>query len=90
MAIWIVPSCVANAPYGAMVGWWLPMARGTSPATVHRVPWNACTPTIAASSDVRTTVPCPVRARSFNAETTPKAPYMPARRSPMGTPTFVG
>lgn len=31
------PSSVANAPYGAMVGWWLPMGWGTSPATVHRV-----------------------------------------------------
>ena len=35
--------------------------RGTSRATVHRVPWYACTPTIEASRLVRTTRPRPVR-----------------------------
>ena len=38
-----------------------PESPGTSPATVHRVPWNACTPTTPASSEVRTTRPRPVR-----------------------------
>ncbi len=77
-------------PYGAIDGWWSPASPGTSPATVHRVPWKACTPTIPASSDVRTTRPRPVRARSCSAASTPKAPFIPAIRSAIGTPTFVG
>ena len=70
-AICTEPSRQWNRPYGAIDGWWLPCARPTSPATVHRVPWKACTPTTAASSDVRTTVPTPVRCRSLSAATTP-------------------
>src|SRR5215217_1405324 len=73
-----------------MDGWWLPCAWPTLPATVHAVPWNACTPTIAASSEVRTTWPRPVRSRSISAASTPYAPYMPASRSPIGTPTRCG
>ena len=55
------PWPVSNMPYGAIDGWWSPERPGTSPATVHLVPWNACTPTMPASSDVRTTRPWPVR-----------------------------
>jgi hypothetical protein len=81
---------VANMPYGAIDGWWSPASPGTSPATVQRVPWNACTPTMPASSEVRTTRPRPVRERSCRAATTPNAPFMPAIRSAIGTPTLVG
>ena len=73
-----------TTPYGAIAGWWLPLACGTSPATVHRVPWKAWTPTIAASSEVRTTVPRPVRSRAARAVATPKAPFIPASRSAIG------
>ena len=89
-AIWIGAEPVANMPYGAIDGWWSPASPGTSPATVQRVPWNACTPTTPASSDVRTTRPTPVRVRSCSAATTPYAPFMPASRSAIGTPTLVG
>ena len=89
-AIWMGAVPVANMPYGAIDGWWSPESPGTSPATVHLVPWNACTPIIPASSDVRTTRPRPVLARSCSAATTPKAPFIPAIRSAIGTPTFVG
>ena len=65
------PSAQWKSPYGQIDGWWLPWARPTSPATVYRVPWKACTPTIAASSDVRTTCPRPVRDRSCSAATHP-------------------
>ena len=41
----------------------------------------------AASNDARTTRPRPVRSLSCRAATTPNAPYMPASRSAMGTPT---
>jgi hypothetical protein len=66
-----LPSAQWNRPYGAIDGWWLPCARPTFPATVHAVPWKACTPTIAASRDVRTTWPRPVRSRSISAASTP-------------------
>ena len=89
-AIWIGAVPVANMPYGAIDGWWSPERPGTSPATVHLVPWNACTPTMPASSEVRTTRPRPVRVRSCSAATTPNAPFMPAIRSAIGTPTLVG
>src|SRR3954470_20045336 len=89
-ATWTLPSAQWNRPYGAIEGWWLPCARPTWPATVHAVPWKACTPTIAASSEVRTTWPRPVRSRSSSAASTPYAPYMPASRSPIGTPTRCG
>ncbi|MCY1376179.1 hypothetical protein D9M69_636500 [compost metagenome] len=79
-----------NSPYGAMDGWWLPWALGTSPATVARVPWNACTPISAASSEVRTICPWPVRSRCSSAASVPNAPYMPESRSAMGTPTRCG
>src|SRR3954451_14684731 len=62
-----LPSWQWNRTYGAMDGWWLPCARPTCPATVHAVPWQACTPTIAATSDVRTTSPWPVRSRASRA-----------------------
>ena len=77
-AIWIGAVAVSNMPYGAIEGWWSPDRPGTSPATVHLVPWKACTPTMPASSDVRTTRPRPVRVRSCSAASTPKAPFMPA------------
>ncbi len=89
-AICSIPSRQLKRPYGVIEGWWLPWAWGTSPATVYRVPWKACTPTIAASRLVRTTRPRPVACRSCSAATTPYAPYMPASRSPIGTPTRVG
>ena len=54
-----------------METWWLPWARPTSPATVQRVDWKPCTPIVAASSEVRTTVPLPVRPRSTSAASTP-------------------
>lgn len=38
-AIWIMPSAQRNAPYGAIEAWWLPWAFGTTPPTVHAVPW---------------------------------------------------
>src|SRR4030095_12163800 len=41
------------------------------PVRVRRVAWKACTPTIAASSEVRTIVPRPVRSRSRSAARTP-------------------
>ena len=66
-----LPPAQWNRPYGAIEGWWLPCAWPTLPATVHAVPWNACTPTIAASSEVRTTWPRPVRSRSSSAASTP-------------------
>ena len=53
-AICTEPSAQRNSPYGEMDGWWLPWAWPTSPATVHRVPWKACTPTMLPSSEVRT------------------------------------
>ena len=77
-------------PYGAIAGWCAPETPGTSPATVQRVPWKACTPTTAASRDVRTTRPRPVRVRSWRAAVTPYARFMPASRSAIGTPTLVG
>ncbi len=43
-----------------------------------------------ASSDVRTTRPTPVVVRSCSAASTPYAPYIPAIRSAIGTPTLVG
>ena len=43
-----------------------------------------------ASSEVRTTLPRPVAVRSCRAASTPYAPYMPATRSAIGTPTLVG
>src|SRR5689334_16379608 len=67
-----------------METWWLPWAWPTSTATVQRVDWKPCTPTVAASIDVRTTVPRPVRPRSTRAASTPYAPYMPASRSAIG------
>ena len=70
-AICTNPSAQWNRPYGAIDTWWLPWARPTSPATVQRVDWKACTPTVAASSEVRTTVPLPVRPRSTSAASTP-------------------
>ena len=54
-AICTEPSRQWKRPYGAIDGWWLPADRPTSPATVQRVPWKACTPTTDASSEVRTT-----------------------------------
>ena len=77
-------------PYGAMAGWCDPLRPGTSPAMVQRVPWKACTPTMPASSEVRTTRPRPVRVRSWSAARTPYARFMPASRSAIGTPTLVG
>ena len=79
-----------KSPYGAIEGWWGPDIPGTSLATVQRVPWKACTPTTLASSEVRTTRPRPVRERSCSAARTPYAPFMPASRSAIGTPTLVG
>jgi hypothetical protein len=57
------------------------------PPIVARVPWNAWMPTMPAMSEVRTTLPRPVRSRSSRAASTPYAPWMPASRSAIGTPT---
>ncbi len=68
----------------------MPAARPTVSAMVHRVPWKPRTPTVAESSDVRTTWPLPVRSRSCSAAISPYAPYMPPRMSEIGVPTFCG
>ncbi len=47
------PSRQWNRPYGVIDGWWLPWARPTSRPRPARVPGRRCTPTVAASSEVR-------------------------------------
>ena len=72
------------ADEGMVVARW-PRRPGPRPSTscpekrAHRRP--------RASSDARTTWPRPVRSRSCRAARTPNAPYMPASRSAIGTPT---
>ena len=65
-----VPSAEWNRPYGPIETWWLPSARPTSPATVQLVTGRLHAD-VAASSEVRTTAPLPVRPRSTSAATTP-------------------
>ena len=83
-------SAQRNVPYGAIEGWRLPVRAGSTPALSQPAPWNACTAVTAASRDVSTAVPRPVRSRSASAVITPNAPNMPASRSAIGSPTRVG
>ena len=73
-----------------MLGWALPIARGTAPAPTTACAWFTSAESVELSRFTETCWPTPLRARSCSAARIPTVACRPVSTSTRATPTFVG